>query len=264
MSTDIVRSDQPTEAVAIIDQDFTGLSSVVRIKPSNLTLIQPMTQNPRTARVGQYLDELTGEAYDSLTLVPLRVTQTRVLFPPGNSFGEEAVCRSNDGIYPSPFANAPQAQSCATCPQSKWVDNQKPPCRLNLNLLAVVKETSLPRYVNFTGTGVKVLRMALESIQQDIMLMSKTQNKKYNLYDYFFTLTVDVIRKTSVYAMPRIEGIKKVSNPSEFGPLFQEFVLDRLKDVDEENAEAEVDGAVGKLVEGVALDDKPPFDVSNV
>lgn len=263
MSTDISKF-APQQMVPAGDQDFTGLSDVVRIKPSNITLIQPMTQNPRNARLGQYLDELTGEVHDTLTVVPLRVSRNRVLFPQGNSFGGDPICRSTDGVYPSPFAQSPQAQSCAVCPQSEWVNNKKPPCKDTLNLLVIVKETGLPRYLNFSGMSVKVLRDALEGIQQSIKVREKTSGVKGNLYDYYFTLSIDVVRKQTVYAMHRIENITAVKETSEFGPLFKEYVLDRLHDPEEREAEAVVNNAVDKAIDAVMVDGPAPFDVGQV
>lgn len=267
MSTDLVQLNNNNAIVSLSD-DMTGMDNI-RVRPSNIVLVQNTTRDPFGARPGQFLDTLTHEVYDEITLVPLRVSPNRVMFPPGSFGGDagEPICRSSDGVYPSPFAKVPQAESCAACPNSKWVGKNKPACPERIKMLGIIKDTSLPKYFQFSGMGVKVIKLTLEAIKQDAIVMAKKSGKTYRLFSYYFTLKSQrESNSRGVYYVPRIENLLKVQDPTEFGPLFMEYVVNvvRDNDVDDEEIrqEAQVNAAVDTVVDAqVVQDDEPPFKV---
>lgn len=258
MSTDLVTLN--TNAVAMVNPvDYTGLDEMVTIRPTALSLVQNTTKDPRGAKAGQYLDELTGEAFDSLVVVPMQVSRNRVMFPPGAGFGEEALCRSNDGKVPSPFAKVPQAKKCETCMNSQWVNKQRPACRENWKLSVIIKETGIPRNIQFSGMGIGTLRKALEAIQQNKVIknaeaMKAGQPPVYTLYSYYFTLGAE--RKSNsrgVYYQPIITDIKFLIDPTEFGPVYEQYIVARRGSEEVEEAaqsQANMDNQVEAVVDG--------------
>lgn len=252
------------QALLANNVDLTGMDGV-RIRPTNIILVQNTTQEAGSARPGQLLDQLSQEVFDEITLVPLRVINNRVMFPP-DSFGGpagEPICRSSDGVYPSPFAKQPQAESCAVCPNSKWVGNKKPVCSERKKLLAIIKETSLPRYIQFSGLGVKVLMSVLETIKQDQIVVFKKTGVVYPLYGYYFTLRgVKQVSTKGVFYTPKIENLRKMQDPNEFGPLFTEYVVNRQQlEAAEDEAEASANKAISDAINTTAtpVDDDVPF-----
>lgn len=212
----------------------TGLGTLIKIRPTNITLVQNTTQDPKGAAPGDYLDLLTGESFKSITVVPLRISRQRVYFKPGSGFGEDPLCRSNDGVVPAPSIEHPPAKTCAACPKSKWYDRKKPDCSEKWIMLVVLRETLLPRNIQFGGKAIGVIRQALEAIQQDIVLTARKDGVKLEFFDYTFTLTSErVTNRQGVFFLPRIEGLKKIANPGEFGPLFMEYVVNAVHNDDE-------------------------------
>jgi hypothetical protein len=236
--------------------DLTGLSNIGKLKPSNIILVQNMTQDPKGAKPGQFLDQLTGEAYDELTLIPLRIVEQRVLFPPGE-FGQSPICRSEDGLVPSPFAQFPQAKSCDTCPKSQWLNKQRPPCNMKFNMLVLSKETKVPHWLQIGGTGIRPTRDMIDTITRDVYIMQQTQGKTYRLYDYFFTIKSEQVKgKQGIFYVPRYTSVLKVQNPGEFSPFFEEFVKN-IQKYHEQLAQAQAEAAVDNAVETTIAPQQP-------
>ena len=206
-------------------QDMSGLSDVAKLKPTNLTLIQPMTFDAQGGRPGQILDELTGRVYDTVTVVPLKVAKQRVLFPPGDYVaGVKPLCRSNDSILPSTFIEFPQHKTCKGCPMSVWAGGKPSPCKQKLKLLVVMKDNGLPRWLQFGGKSYSPAQSLMDNIAQDIHIKSKLTPPMYlKLHDYCFDLSLE---KSGTNYVARFKKIQQIANPGEFGPLFQQFVID--------------------------------------
>jgi hypothetical protein len=230
----------------------TGLDDI-RVRPTNLILVQNTTRDQKGARPGQILDVLTGQAYDSVTVVPLRVIKNRVLFPPDADLDAEPLCRSSDGLVPSPFVKAPQATSCRTCPKAQWVGGQKPPCGEKLKLLVILKETGMPRYMQFGGKSISTCKEALEALKQDIKgkeYLSRGQTK-LELFDYFFTVSGEkVTSRQGSYYVARFTDFGQVKNAGEFGRFYEEYAV-RVKHDDDEQAVVAKDQAVDNKVADV-------------
>jgi hypothetical protein len=248
--------------VAAPEVDETGLDSVA-LKPSDIILVQNSTRQPGTARPGQFLDTLSMEVFDEVTLVPLKITKQRVLFPPGEDLDAEPLCRSNDGVVPSTYVKAPQSRNCATCPQSQWVDGKKSACAEKLRILGVMKETGVPYFLTVGGKGVSMCKQAIQLIKryiamQDANIKAGKTNpdgsplQPLRLYDFFFTVKGEMVNSKYRYAVARFENIKRVANIGDFGALFSEFVTRRRVDQEQEQAvqaEAQTDAAVSQVVD---------------
>jgi len=207
-----------------------SLSSIVRLKPSNLELVQ-YTSRTQGAKPGKYRDSVTGEHFDKITVVPLDIRKSRVLFPPGNDFTQKPLCRSNDGVVPSPFAQFPQARTCASCPKGQWRKeggrNIKPECRDNLNLLVIDKESTLPAYIKFGGTGIAPFKEFLQIIERHrVTFAAKNGGIKPNLFDYVFSLSgQEVVTPKGRFFVPVFSDLGRVETLSTFGPFYEQFVV---------------------------------------
>jgi hypothetical protein len=250
MTEELVVATQTAVAMPS-DVDETGLSDIARLKPTGLVLVQNTTRDTKGARPGQILDLLTGQAYDSITVVPLRVQRSRVMFPPGADLDAEPICRSNDGINPSPFAKVPQATRCEGCSKAKWFNREKPPCQEKRRMLVIVKESGLPRSITIGGKSIGPFQQLMDYIGQDVY-MSRRAGHNYHLYDYFFTISGrrEVSKKGNYFVMD-FGDLKKVPAPGEYADLFNQFIVQAKRYAEEEDvaaAEQAVDNAVGEVV----------------
>lgn len=207
--------------------DMTGMGDVA-LKPTYVTLTQNTTKNP-DAMKGKLFDELSGTNIEALKLVPLAIRNKRTLF--GENLGDTPICRSDDGIVPSPFAEFPQAKTCASCPNGTW-DNYdkktgkgKPTCKAGAELLFLNRETGLPRIINFGGTSLLPFKKVCENIKQD-MYTAKFKGETRNLYDYTFTVSSQLVSTTKGnYYVAKFTDIQRVANAGEFGPVYLEYVV---------------------------------------
>jgi hypothetical protein len=237
----------------------TGLDSF-SIKPSNLILVQPTTRNPKGARSGQFLDSLYEDVYDKVEVVPLKLFKQRVMFPPtspGESLDLDAkpLCKSDDGLVPSRFVENPQALSCARCPMSVWKrspsgKNIPSPCREKFRLLVVEKSTELPKYITIGGKSIPVLRQLFEKIKSYRIKAKAKDGLELEMFDFFFTLTSEKVHNAPYYMM-RFEEITRVKNPSQFGPLFEQYAMRARADEEEAEEFAANDNAVDNTVSQV-------------
>jgi hypothetical protein len=254
MNQELTVIDNNTEVAQYNAAADTGMENI-RLRPTYLVLVQSSTLEKQGAKPGQILDVLTGEVFDELPFVPLKVIKNRAYYPPKAAIakGVKPLCRSNDGLVPSPFSEVPQCSSCAKCPKSVWVSGQRPPCAEKLKVLGIVKETGLPRIYQVNGKSITALRNALERIKQNIeSIWYKDKSKpKLNLFDFYFTLTSE---PSGTNFVARFEKMLRVANPGEFGPLFEEYVINAKHHDDDE----------GEAVESAAVDSKVDAAISNV
>jgi hypothetical protein len=251
-----VVGSQPQEMV-----DMSGMGDVVRVRATNLTLVQNTTQDPKNARPGQILDELSGQGHDKIVLVPLRIMKQRVMFEPGSDFGGDPLCRSNNGIVPDPKVEHPKAKACATCRFSQWLGGKRPACSEKLRVLAIVKDTGLPRWFTATGKGITPTMNLFENFQQNMISankMAKPGEPRVSLHDFYFTLEGEkVVNKTGVFYIPRYSNTFRVQNLGEFNDLYKEYVIDEAAAY----AALQQSRALVQLDEGVTETVTASFDV---
>jgi len=254
MSTDLVRID-PNQALArAVNEGGVGFEDTL-IKPSFIELIHKSSTRlgvasgfdvekgvDRELKVGDLYDVRSGRIYSEIRVVPLRLRKGRAKFIKGAGLKAKPECRSNDGIVPSPFVEFPKAKTCAECLYSKWNGKQKPECSDKWNLMFIQRETMLPRMMNISGTSISPLKalwtqmaedMQMEKtlLMQDIQQGKKPEESKHkvlNLWDYSFTIKPVFVPQGNggfSYHVLTFPSVKRVANPGEFGPLYQQYVL---------------------------------------
>lgn len=208
------------------------------IKPTFIKLVQPTTKTTGDERPGQFVDELSGNVFNELQVVPLVIRNNRVLYDGDGGFGAPPLCRSNDGFVPSPFAQFPQAKTCAMCPKSKWVKRAdgssiKPPCSEIKQMVFIHKETGLPRKINFARQALTPVKKLIDQLVQDSAMTREKTGRARNIFDYTFTISsVLISNDKGRFYVPKFSGVKAISltqdaegnQVSEFGPLYEKFV----------------------------------------
>lgn len=109
-----------------------------------------------------WIDDLTGEAKDHLSIVILAYPPSRQFWLKSIDDGEPGPpdCRSLDMIVP--LADVPDKQSdfCGSCPHSEWRTNDegervKPRCQESVNLIGYDTEVGQFCWLRFGGTALK-------------------------------------------------------------------------------------------------------------
>lgn len=190
--------------------DNSGLGDIVRIKPTRLVLVQPMTKDPKGAKIGQILNSNTGEIHDKIELVLLNSHLSRALFPPGGN-ATEATCRSNDAKVPADDAKVKQAHSCNNCSKAVWVGGKPPACQLKIELLVVDLENELPHYVSVGGKSISPVKDQLGT------LFLKMNKSKKNSHAYAFILGAKKDPKSANYMLD-VSKIRELTE-DEFGKM---------------------------------------------
>lgn len=257
MSSTIVER-QHRMSTSLVPANSTALSTSVEgldgftIKPSGIEMVQ-RTSRSEGAIPGKFRDKDSGAHFDSMKVVPLRIRSTRVLFPPGGELGAEPICRSDDGRVPSESAAVPQCTRCDLCDHGPKVWAQfkktkiKPDCQEKLQMLFIDRETSLPYYITIGGMSVGTFKRIISSIIKDMKVAEK-KGMSRKLYDYTFEMKPQFVQgsKGSYYVLG-VNGLHVVQNPGEFGPLYEEFVLNQQA--------AESENTVDDAIEGELVDD---------
>jgi hypothetical protein len=219
----------PMAAVA----ELPGFADAV-ITPVIMKIIQKTSRETDGSPPGTFKDTLTGQCFRELQIVPLHFQCNpgpRVLFEPGSTFGSDPLCRSDDGIRPSANARQPQCELCKNCKQASWANYQKtkkaPPCKEKAKMLFVERTTGLPYIISFSGRSVQPTKNLLKSIMR-LAVMSYSQGIRVALYDFTVKMKLlDVVDEKGAYYQVQFAEIKRVVNPGEFGPLYQELVVTR-------------------------------------
>lgn len=238
-------------------EDLTGLGTL-ELKPTKLNLLQPTTRDKKGGQAGQYLDVLTGELFDEITVVPLRFSKTRSMFPPGNDLDVQPICRSNDGIVPAIDVDTPQAAQCAQCPNSRWSivngKKQKPACPEKYRFLVVLKDNGMPKWLNVGGASIAPFLETMNRIKYVIFNNGlKGEGPPLELFDFYFTMSSN---NEGTYFTMKFKDVKKVLEPGTFGPLFEQYVVSAkaYQEAQAENytsvqLETSADAAVSEIIE---------------
>jgi hypothetical protein len=199
------------------------------LKPAILKLVQNTTTDEGAVK-GKLFDTLSKANFDKLQVVPLSIKMTRVLFPPNGDLGAEPLCRSNDGIVPSPDAQVPQCASCANCDSGPkaWKNfrstGKKPDCQEKFRMLFIDRDSGLPYFVTIGGKSITQLKKLKDAIYRDV-LSCKMKQEFRSIYDYTFELVpLLVTGKRGNYYELTFCNLKKIANPGEFGPMYEMFV----------------------------------------
>lgn len=244
MSTELITIDNNVPA-PIVD---TGLGDLTRIRPTSLSLVQPVTREAMDAQPGEFLDAITGQGHKEMDIVPLRVWRSRVLFPPTDDetdfSKQKSLCFSSDGKMPHPSVETPQALSCANCPKGKWMNTPtggvRPECDEKWKMLLVERDTGAPKILTIGGVSIKAARAFLENVNYNILVAKNKFKIKLELFDFCCTLRSEkVIGKKGVYYVIKFDSVKRLENPGTWGAAFEEFVVQRRIEAEEEAAMTE-------------------------
>jgi hypothetical protein len=227
------------------------------IRPTNVILVQNTTKNLDAVR-GKLFDELTSTNLDSIGVVPLKIFRGRALFPSGVFVtGQAPLCRSNDGVAPSKDVEFPQSDLCARCPKGSWDDYDRktrkgaPTCKEKWRMLFIMKETGLPRWISIGGESLKPFRVVLEQLKQDAVMEKAKGGPSRNLFDYTFTITsAGVSNDRGMYYVAKFTDVKRLQDSSEYGPLYQQYVVSERARREASEEREQVVESVSGVVEG--------------
>jgi hypothetical protein len=110
-------------------------------------------------RNGQgFVDDLSGETFKALEVVLLAYPPSRAWWAVSidDGGGGAPDCRSHDMIVPDPSSPLRQSDRCASCPHSKWGDNnERPSCAESVNVVAYDVGGDRFVWLRFGGTALK-------------------------------------------------------------------------------------------------------------
>lgn len=204
--TALVPMDQTNAALAAF-----GFNDADQYTPTNLSLLQPIQVSDEPGLVaGKFRDQQSNLQYDSLNIVPLIMTDERVLFPPGGELGAKPVCRSNDGIFPlihPELVRQDGGNGCKNCEQSQWgrVNGRsiKPPCAASIKFLFAELETGFVYRYNAKGMSIAPVKDLKETIRK-VVFMAKAKGKFVPPYGLTFNLSsVKVKGVKGTYFIPK-------------------------------------------------------------
>jgi hypothetical protein len=226
---------------------------MVQLRASLLELV-PLTSQKPGAIPGKFRDEVTLEHYDSITVVPLNISRERLMFPPYGSGNNKPICKSYDGIVPSPWVENPPARTCEACLNSKWGKkdpqtgkSKRPACDEGFKMTVIIKESQLPRIIKFKGTGITALKAFMERLETDRVQTNSKEGRKPNLFEYYFTISSQkVIKPGQISYIPMFTDVKRVSDPNMFGPFYEQYVVHANSGINEYE-EDPIDTAVDQI-----------------
>ena len=129
-----------------------------------------------TAQPGKIKNNLTGELFDEIDVIPVAMKKTRTYFDPENRSGKP-LCRSLDTKWGEGFQIY-----CKDCDKSRWQAQNPPECNLVYNFLLVqpddVGVTPLPTVLSIMRSSTPVATMLNTIVRR---LQEPFFNKAYKL-----------------------------------------------------------------------------------
>jgi hypothetical protein len=114
-----------------------------------------------------WIDDLTGTVTDTLSVVLLAYPPTRAWWEKSLDEGGSGPpdCKSWDMVRPDPASPMAQSITCATCPHSKWGDNnERPGCAQSINVIAYDTGDKQFVWLRFAGTGIDPFRRYISAL----------------------------------------------------------------------------------------------------
>lgn len=237
-----------------VEHDDTGLDDIVRLKPSRIALVQNTTLNPRGADPGQFLDTTSGDVFDKVDVVIMKMRKGRVFFKPGEkiSSDSEPLCRSSDGVKPEANVKARQSQQCNGCPRSKWIGDTPPPCKEKIELVVSKTDNQMPYYMSVGGKSISPIRKTLEAIKSAIY-GDKMKGLPTTLHNFILTFSSE---KDGSYFKMKAPKILKMTeeNAAPYKQMYEE--MKSVMNVEHEvEAETAVDESVSNVIEGEIVEE---------
>lgn len=229
------------------------LVAMPKLKPGQLTIVQPTTLDPKGARIGQLLDTVTGRFYDEMKVVLFAYRKGRVFYKDKESFGQPPLCRSVDLIVPAPNALAPQSSTCKICPRSQWKINPEtgkkipPPCGERYNILLFNKTTEIPYYFSVGGNSIRPFEGLVQILGQDRQENLKTKKLVLYDHDYFFTIYGESM-PGKAFKILGVKDFNRLPDDHNFRRLYHEYIVvprqERLLAAAESQSQQAVDDVV--------------------
>lgn len=146
-----------------------------------LTITQPTTPDVDAANIGKFSVNITGDFYDGMKLVCIKLTKGRILWPEKYSKDNEPLCRSHNFSTPAGDIEGaePMCHTCAVtpdtrrgehaCPYANWAVDKKgkpvaPRCQEVWNMLVLDLETYMPMYLSLKSTSIKPAKKLFSAI----------------------------------------------------------------------------------------------------
>lgn len=174
-----------------------------------------------------WVDDLTGDAYDHLSIVILAMPPSRAWWAKSidEGGGGPPDCRSINMLAPTDDSPDKQSPTCGACKHSKWgEDNERPACAESVNVVAFDIEVGQFVWLRFGGTALKPFRdyvSALRSrglkhfqVATSIKLEERTRDKLEWLVPHFQIgdhLTADEVRPMREIAQRAKESFDQVA-----------------------------------------------------
>jgi hypothetical protein len=172
-----------TNLPANVNEPFdSGLEALDRgdVIIPRLTITQPSTPDIDAVNVGKFSVNITGDFYDNMRLVCIKLTKGRILWPEKYSKDNEPLCRSHNFQTPADDIEGaePMCHTCAVTPGTKdehecdyanWSADKKgkpiaPRCQEVWNLLVLDLETYMPMYLSLKSTSIKPAKKLFSAI----------------------------------------------------------------------------------------------------
>jgi len=248
MSTELIET-QNTQVMPPPPVDD-GLTSVVGLKPNRIKIVQPMTFDAQGAKLGQMLDVDSGQAYDSMGLVVLKINKSRVYFPPGSqpAPGAEPLCRSFDAVKPADNVKAKQSLSCLTCPRAVWYGGKPSDCREKIELTVANTVDDSPYFMSISGKSISPVRKQLGEVLKKIYIAAK-QGVTITMRNFILTFSTKKDGQNYVYQVTKISDPISNEQAEPYIDLFNQ--MNAQKQVAQlVEAEQQVDEHVSEIIEG--------------
>ena len=139
---------------------------------------------------GMYFNSITGEVYgDTLTVVPVLISRSRVKFWPKDSGKTGVECASKNAVDGGSLST-----NCESCSHSQFQENAAPKCNDNKDYICIVVKKDGTETVAFTlkSSGVKIakvwntlMRMRETSIYSGMYTLTSTAETNSNNEPYF-------------------------------------------------------------------------------
>lgn len=219
---DLVTMNKSGKAVMEILDKPTRLMDEINIK---YQMVQPgsVKANPKLfkGRAGQFYlasldereeDELDQDAdinfVETLRVLPIGLLRySRAYFPvydgADDGGSKEPLCRSTNGIWPSPFIDEPYATQCARwvaskdkkkvgyflkpmCPESVWINGNKPNCSLVQDWVFFDLDLRIPFILSLKSTGIGAFNKLNKKFN---VLEVKADRSGHEIDDYFIRVS---------------------------------------------------------------------------
>ena len=175
-----------TETPAVIDDAAAFLEAQAETQEPVEVIPRLKIEQKNPEHLGKLYSEDVAQSWDSMDLVVLRVSDSRILWPETFSKDNVPACKSNDSITPVPLEDIPaddqsgydvKADSCEKCPFSGWstVGGKRvpPACNESKDLLVIDRESMIPFFISFSSLGLSAVnKQLLRPLRLRVMALS--------------------------------------------------------------------------------------------